>query len=56
MDKAEYYDRILIMVDGRIEALDTPSELVKIYNTADINNVFIKIARDPGLRSKEHKS
>jgi ABC-2 type transport system ATP-binding protein len=56
MDEAEYCDRVSIMVDGRIEALDTPSELVKIYNTTDINNVFIKIARDPGLRSKEHKS
>ncbi len=55
MDEAEYCDRVSIMVDGRIEALDTPSELVRTYNTTDINNVFIKIARDPEQRSKEGK-
>ncbi len=55
MDEAEYCDRVSIMVEGRIEALNTPSELVKIYNTSDINNVFIKIARDPEPRSKGNK-
>ncbi|MFC1784110.1 ABC transporter ATP-binding protein [Candidatus Neomarinimicrobiota bacterium] len=55
MDEAEYCDRVSIMVDGRIEALDTPSQLIKNYKTTDINNVFIKIARDPRLRSKERK-
>ncbi len=29
MDEAEYRNRISIMVDGKIEALDTPSELIK---------------------------
>ena len=56
MDEAEYCDRVSIMVDGRIEALDTPSELVRTYNTTDINDVFIKIARDPEFRLKERKS
>ncbi|MFC1786083.1 ABC transporter ATP-binding protein [Candidatus Neomarinimicrobiota bacterium] len=55
MDEAEYCDRVSIMVDGRIEALDTPSQLIKNYKTTDINNVFIKIARDPRLRSKDRK-
>ena len=55
MDEAEYCDRVSIMVDGRIEALDTPSQLIKNYKTTDINNVFIKIARDPRLISKERK-
>jgi ABC-2 type transport system ATP-binding protein len=45
MDEAEYCDRVSIMVDGRIEALDTPAELKKIYNTETINDLFIKIAR-----------
>jgi len=43
------------MVDGRIEALDKPSELVRIYNTTNINNVFIKIARDPKYKSKSQE-
>ncbi|MCJ7800886.1 MAG: ABC transporter ATP-binding protein [Candidatus Marinimicrobia bacterium] len=47
MDEAEYCDRVSIMVDGRIEALDTPAELIRIYQTENINNVFIKIARNP---------
>jgi len=47
MDEAEYCDRVSIMVDGRIKAIDTPAELVRIYKTEDINNVFIKIARNP---------
>jgi len=47
MDEAEYCDRVSIMVDGRIEALDTPAELVRTYKTENINNVFIKIARNP---------
>jgi len=55
MDEAEYCDRVSIMVDGRIEALDKPSELVRIYNTTNINNVFIKIARDPKYKSKSQK-
>ncbi|MBU0528961.1 ABC transporter ATP-binding protein [bacterium] len=53
MDEAEYCDRVSIMVDGRIEALDTPAELVRIYQTENINNVFIKIARNPDRMTVE---
>jgi ABC-2 type transport system ATP-binding protein len=53
MDEAEYCDRVSIMVDGRIEALDTPAELVRIYRTENINDVFIKIARNPDRRTVE---
>jgi len=45
MDEAEYCDRISIMVDGRIEALDTPDGLKNTYKSNDINEVFIKLAR-----------
>jgi ABC-2 type transport system ATP-binding protein len=45
MDEAEYCDRISIMSDGRIVALDTPSALKKQYGAATVEEVFIKIAR-----------
>ncbi len=45
MDEAEYCDRVSIMVDGRIEALDTPAELKKTYGAEDMNSVFLKLAR-----------
>ena len=46
MDEAEYCDRVSIMVDGRIEALDTPQNLKKEYNAENMNDVFIKLARN----------
>lgn len=45
MDEAEYCDRISIMVDGRIEALDSPDNLKRIYGAADMDEVFQKLAR-----------
>ncbi|MBM2815332.1 MAG: hypothetical protein HW421_2094 [Ignavibacteria bacterium] len=45
MDEAEYCDRISIMVDGRIEAMDTPGNLKQKYSCESINDVFIKLAR-----------
>jgi len=45
MDEAEYCDRVSIMSEGRIVALDTPEELRKQYNAGSIEEVFIKIAR-----------
>lgn len=46
MDEAEYCDRVCIMVDGRIEALDTPVALMKNNNAENMNNVFLKLARN----------
>lgn len=46
MDEAEYCDRVLIMVEGHIEALDTPKNLKKKYNVASMNEVFLKLARN----------
>ncbi len=48
MDEAEYCNRVSIMVDGRIEALDTPAELKIKYNAANMNDVFLKLARNTG--------
>ncbi|MDZ7743108.1 MAG: ABC transporter ATP-binding protein [Bacteroidota bacterium] len=45
MDEAEYCDRVSIMVDGKIEALDTPHQLKKNYKVDSMNEVFIKLAR-----------
>jgi ABC-2 type transport system ATP-binding protein len=45
MDEAEYCDRVSIMVDGRIEALDTPASLKSQFTSANMNEVFLKLAR-----------
>jgi ABC-2 type transport system ATP-binding protein len=45
MDEAEYCNRISIMVDGRIEALDTPSALREQFGAASMNEVFLQLAR-----------
>lgn len=45
MDEAEYCGRVSIMVDGRIEALDTPSKLKETYGAASMDEVFLKLAR-----------
>lgn len=45
MDEAEYCDRVSIMVDGKIEALDSPEELKSGYSADSIEDVFIQLAR-----------
>jgi ABC-2 type transport system ATP-binding protein len=45
MDEAEYCNRVSIMVDGRIDALDTPSSLKQKFNAATIDEVFLQLAR-----------
>jgi ABC-2 type transport system ATP-binding protein len=45
MDEAEYCDRVSIMVDGRIVALGTPSELKARYGAGSIDDVFVRLAR-----------
>lgn len=45
MDEAEYCDRVSIMVDGKIEALDTPKKLKQQFNAENMNDVFLKLAR-----------
>lgn len=45
MDEAEYCNRVSMMVDGRIVALDTPRQLKADWQAADMDEVFRKIAR-----------
>jgi len=45
MDEAEYCDRVSIMVDGNIEALDTPAKLRETYAASSMNEVFQHLAR-----------
>lgn len=45
MDEAEYCNRVSIMVDGVIEAMDTPKNLKGFYEAATMEDVFFKLAR-----------
>lgn len=45
MEEAEYCGRVSMMVDGRIEALDTPRNLKAHYEAKNMDEVFRKIAR-----------
>lgn len=45
MDEAEYCDRISIMVDGKIEALDTPGNLRQQFHAQSMDEVFYQLAR-----------
>lgn len=45
MDEAEYCERVSIMVDGRIEALDSPHNLKIQFQAQTMNEVFIQLAR-----------
>jgi len=51
MDEAEYCDRVSMMVDGHIEALDSPSALKKKYGAGSMTELFEIIAR--GARRAE---
>ncbi len=45
MDEAEYCDRVSIMVDGRIDALDSPKNLKKQFKAKNMDEVFHQLAR-----------
>ncbi len=45
MDEAEYCNRVSIMVDGKIAALDTPDGLMKTFSVHNMEEVFLKLAR-----------
>lgn len=46
MDEAEYCHRVAILVDGRIVALDTPANLKREHNAANMDEVFLALARN----------
>ena len=45
MDEAEYCNRVSIMVDGVIAALDSPAELKRQYGNQSMEEVFYELAR-----------
>ncbi len=45
MDEAEYCDRVSIMVDGKVKALDTPDNLKREFEVESMYDVFVKLAR-----------
>ena len=45
MDEAEYCDRVSIMVDGKIEALDSPAALKRTFGVQTMYDVFLALAR-----------
>jgi len=45
MDEAEYCHRISMMVDGKIKALDTPTNLKDQYHANSMDDVFYELAR-----------
>jgi len=45
MDEAEYCNRVSIMVDGRMDALDSPANLMKTYSADSMDGVFLQLAR-----------
>lgn len=51
MDEAEYCNRVSIMVDGRIEALDTPKNLKLKFGATNMDEVFQQLARKANRKS-----
>ena len=51
MDEAEYCNRVSIMVDGRIDALDTPQNLKEQYEAGNMDEVFHHLARKAKRKS-----
>jgi ABC-2 type transport system ATP-binding protein len=45
MDEAEYCSRVSIMVDGKVCALDTPSQLKRAFAATSMDEVFRQLAR-----------
>jgi ABC-2 type transport system ATP-binding protein len=45
MDEAEYCNRISIMVDGRVEAMDSPTMLKQRFDTHSMDEAFYQLAR-----------
>lgn len=51
MDEAEYCNRISVMVDGRVEALDSPTNLKAKFKTDSMDEVFYQLARKAKRKS-----
>ncbi|MEA3446830.1 MAG: ABC transporter ATP-binding protein [Bacteroidota bacterium] len=56
MDEAEYCDRVAILVDGKMIALDTPLNLKNQLKQDNMNDVFVELARGKRAFVKNDKS
>ncbi|MEO7103382.1 MAG: ABC transporter ATP-binding protein [Gemmatimonadaceae bacterium] len=54
LDEAEYCDRISIMVDGRIAAMGTPSEVKGRFGAASLDEVFLELVRPQSVSAVQH--
>ena len=45
MDEAEYCNRVSMMVDGEIKAMDTPGKLKQTFSASSMDEVFFELAR-----------
>jgi len=45
MDEAGFCDRVSIMVEGKIKALDSPQNLMQQYGAQNMNEVFVMLCR-----------
>jgi len=52
MDEAEYCNRISIMINGKIAAIDTPRKLKAMTNTTSLHEAFLKIVEPSSNESK----
>ena len=53
MDEAEYCNRVSIMVDGEIKALDTPDNLKSTFNSSSMEEVFYKLSSSQFLSTNK---
>jgi ABC-2 type transport system ATP-binding protein len=51
MDESEYCNRLCVMVDGNIKAMDTPLNLKRNFNAASMDEVFYKLAHEAKRKS-----
>ena len=45
MDEAEYCNRVCMMVDGKIEQLDSPENLRRKFGVETMEEVFTQVAK-----------
>jgi ABC-2 type transport system ATP-binding protein len=51
MDEAEYCNRVTMMVDGIVKALDTPTNLKQQFSATTMDEVFFELARGAKRRA-----
>jgi len=52
MDEAEYCNRVSVMVDGKIAAMDSPAQLKKDFNAKTMDDVFHQLARNASRKAE----